>query len=129
MEGDWLDNNTDLLELFRSGGNCFCNNNLEKLSGYNSTDWKDGSEGGGEVQFISTMVWPIRKKTWTSAPPLSQSHVDDKHIGFLRVNSSARSVFSRRLDFGLGATYADALYTVLKSQKLRSNRDAETDDE
>lgn len=110
---DWLINNTDFEQLFRSNDKVFFCNNLEKLTAYKNSHWPDNpDERKGYLKdkrfnYIATVIWPIRKI-------LLEHHNDSLLLGFLCVDAKTRGVFELRYDYDLGAMVSDALFTVLQ---------------
>lgn len=108
---DFVTENTDFLALLRNPNmKAFFSNDLPHYPGYQNSHWTPDIWRDRKFDYVSTMVWPIRKLLNPSGP----SDPDKDYIGFICVDSSTRGVFIHRYDLWLGASYADMLYTVLK---------------
>jgi hypothetical protein len=115
---DWITENSDFYLLFKNPEQrCFCRNNLPRLlpKGYRNSHWTSDVIESKCFPYVATIVWPIRK----SLPKMGQSvgalHEDHDILGYLCVDSSTKNVFEERYDFGLGAAFADTLYSLLRT--------------
>lgn len=103
-----ISENTDFKSLWRNEKlKYYHSNNLLKEINYSNSNWPDDKEiKPGDVDYRSTIVWPIRKKLQD----------DDKHQdlrGYLCIDSHATNIFNIKWDFELGAAYADSLYSFM----------------
>lgn len=129
-EPDWLVDNSDFEDLFAFPNlRCFFENDLirRKRKGvYKNSHWTEERISRGDLDYISTIVWPVRKILKTEVPDVEPITERQDLVGFLCVDSLARGVFRKRFDFWLGAGYSDCLYMVIKALKLREGNQTKT---
>ncbi len=117
---DWVTENSDFRDLFdNEKERCFFSNNLLALNGYDNSHWETGEKN---YNYVSTVVWPIRKRFLKETPGASQFHERHDILGFLCIDSKAKNIFWKRYDFFVGAAYADTLYSVLKFWKAQASQ-------
>ncbi|MCG3199110.1 MAG: hypothetical protein GHCLOJNM_03619 [bacterium] len=115
---EWITENTDFIQLVREPGRrCFFSNNLLGEPGYRNSHWESGGAGNDERNYLSAIVWPIRKKH-----PGPRKHnggflASQDVIGYLCLDSRAVGVFDFDRDVPMGAAYADAFYIFFKDFK------------
>lgn len=112
-EFDWVVENTDFEQIWVEGAACFFSNDLlVSPPGYKNSHWTAAVRESGTFDYRSTIVWPIRKVR-QGVRDGRVVRLDDL-VGFLCVDSPDSAAFDRSTDFHLGASFADALYTVLR---------------
>lgn len=119
-EKDWISDNSDYLYLFREfKESCFFSNNLLELQGYANSHWTKERRERGDVDYISTMVWPIRKELEGESSEIDTIHKRQDLYGFLCIDSESAEIFDNKHDTQVGAIMADILYTVLSAWDAR----------
>jgi hypothetical protein len=116
---DWVDDNTDFEQIVRGTERIFFSNDLRELlrrGQYRNSHWTQDTIEKEEYQYLSTIVWPIRRTFSDPATARQMNAVSDLHdlFGFLCIDSREPDVFDRVDDVGLGSAYADTLFIVLK---------------
>jgi hypothetical protein len=115
---DWVTDNTDFEELLRHPDTrYFICNNLPELKGYKNSHWTSETWDRADFPYVSTIVWPVRKRLQGSAPQVTPVGEKQECLGFLCVDSKGRGTFSERFDVWLGAAYSDALHGFWRQWK------------
>jgi len=108
MEPDYVSDNTDFELILVREQRYFFSNDLRRETPYKNSHWDDTIVANRQYEYLSTIVWPIRRQIHD---PSSRTRY--RLLGFLCVDSLIPGVFDIETDFGLGAAYADTLFSLL----------------
>lgn len=102
---DWVEDNTDFVEIAEDGRPFFLCNDLPRARierNYRNSRFTDAVVLENAYPYRSTIVWPVR--------PLATRGERDV-IGFVCVDSHKTNVFDAPRDLTFGATFAASLYS------------------
>lgn len=114
----WIDANTDFLEIYRTRGpHVFFENNLPALRDYRNTSFAVWSEPPGNW-LLRRLNWPLPYKSTIVAALTPRENraqgAGEELVGFLAVDSSSVSAFSKRYDKDWIETAAEMLHPVIR---------------
>jgi hypothetical protein len=108
MEPDYVSDNTDFELILLREERYFFSNDLRRETPYKNSHWDDTTVANRKYEYLSTIVWPIRRQIHEPSSPTRY-----RLLGFLCVDSLTPDAFDIEIEFGLGAAYADTLFSLL----------------
>lgn len=110
----YVKDNSDFKELIKDQNHSVFFRNELPYKGYVNSSYTDEQIEKGEMDYFSTIVWPIRKVLEEDAGDVTPMMEDQDIIGFFCIDSLEKNIYNREKDVEIGHAYADALYTILK---------------
>lgn len=105
-----INKNTDFISTMETRQPFFCNDlpALYWKREYENSNWAQDRVRRGDIDYVAAMVLPVVVR------PIKKGDPPARAIAFLCIDSQKKNSFSKRHDVALAASYARAVYPLLR---------------